>query len=233
MTVQNLSIEELDSEDLDIVSFTKFNEEHRANACCELPAHIFVKAVQLARCIDWEKESQYWNNWEAHPAIKLICDWWNTNAPDPSVRCAGSFSYVVRVDNGSKYIDLGHGMYMNSITPDGEYPTASFSNCNARLNDVLLFMFQKGKAGYTHEYTVPTRNEIYYATYLVDGDIYSDTVGRSIDNADDSRFTLNGLYFFPKTFPRAWALIAEESESPHLDHVDDAEPDYENLALRL
>lgn len=233
MAVQNLSIESLDSEDLDIVSFTKFNEEHRANVCCELPAYIFVKAVQLARCIDWEKESQYWNNWEAHPAIKLICDWWNTNAPDPSVRCAGSFSYVVRVDNGSKYIDSGHGMYMNSITPDGEYPTASFSNCNARLNDVLLFMFQKGKAGYTHEYTVPTRNEIYYATYLVDGDIYSDTVGRSIDNADDSHFTLNGLYFFPKTFPRAWALIAEESESPHLDHVDDAEPDYENLALRL
>jgi hypothetical protein len=215
MTVQNLSIEEVDPEDSDIISFSQFNDEHRANACCELPEHIFIKAVQLARHIDWEKDSPYWNNWEVHPAIQLVCDWWNKTAPDLSVRCAVSFDFVARVDNGPKYIGSGRGMYMNSVVPNGDYPVAHFSNCNARLGDFLLFTFQKGKAAYIEEFT--TRNGICFTTYLVNGDLYCDTEGDSIDSADDSLSVLSGLAWFPETFPRSWAAITEESEKSRPD----------------
>jgi hypothetical protein len=213
MTVQNLSIEELDSEDFDIVNFTAFNEEHWANACCELPTHIFIKAVEAARCIDWWKDSPYWNNWEAHPAMKLVCDWWNTTAPDLSVRCAGSFDFVARVDNGSQYISSDHGMYINSIILDGDYSVAAFSNCNARLGDILLFIFQKGKAGYIQDVSFPEKKEIYFDTYLVDGNLYSDTAGENIENADDSWVTLHGLKYFPENFPMAWEMTTFRSDA--------------------
>lgn len=199
---------ETQTEDFDITSFSQFNEDHRANACCELSTDIFVKAVELARAIDWGKDSLYDNNWEAHPAIKLVCDWWNSTVPNPELRCAASFSFCVRVDNGSNYLFGCRSMHCNSIDPDGECSARRFSSCNARLGDILLFTFEKGKAGYIPSLDLSGKREVvYFDTYLVNGEGYIDRAGESLEDADDSRDTLNALENFPENFPKAWAMF--------------------------
>jgi hypothetical protein len=60
----------------------------------EIPIDLFRNAVSIAKNYDTEPLV----NCEDHPAVKILCDWWNLQAA-PELACAGSFSIFVRDDD--------------------------------------------------------------------------------------------------------------------------------------
>lgn len=57
-------------------------------ACIEIPRELFLEAIDLARTSNVEVLG------ERHPAIRLLCDWWNSQRRSPHE--AGFFEFIVR-----------------------------------------------------------------------------------------------------------------------------------------
>lgn len=121
---------------------------HRAIACVEMPVDVLKKAVELATSqpdpfADAEG-ARVMGQVERHPAIGLLCDWWNSNAPVTTTRCAGYAMVWER--EGDRYLC--------SYCETPKSPLQNFmrsSSSLARVGDDLLIEFWKGSADFSYD----------------------------------------------------------------------------------
>lgn len=104
-----------------VSTFSRYTTEHKDNGSAELPAALFLQAVKLAREVPYNKQAiqsqlaagdmERMGLLERHPAMKLLCAWWEANRPDqPGIMSAGMAMPFIRVLDDDKYYcgDLEH-----------------------------------------------------------------------------------------------------------------------------
>jgi hypothetical protein len=172
-------------------TFNTFVEQHRKNACCEMPVEIFLDAWKQARIDEDNSLFDKSGNYEDHPAVKTICNWWREHTPSPHKE-AGCFEVWVRVEDDEDYWNAWHETPSRLI--------ASFDGdelCNARIGDHILIEFLAKKS----EFAVISRNDTMVKT--VDGADYFD-IGLSLEETSEAWYSYKLLLDFPESFPVAW-----------------------------
>lgn len=91
-------------------SFSRLNDEHKANGSAVLPASTLLKAIWLAENtpykyrpnIDGSGSEDFTGRLESHPALAFLSRWWETNRPDSdsSFRVGMAMLFVRVVDDG-------------------------------------------------------------------------------------------------------------------------------------
>ena len=182
------------------------NEAHRANGPIEMPAELFLRAIDHAKKVPFTKESKFGKaiagvpgGMEQHPAMKLLCDWWET------VRAKG------------EPFKPGMAMPLIRVRDDGEYwwgdheaPNSAVNGFNrsgrnaARIGDQLLILFQARQ-----ETAVFDNNGM--TVFLPSGEPFK-TIGISKEQYlngewDEAEYCLNALASFPDRFPSAWEFL--------------------------
>ena len=193
---------------------------HRSFASIEIPSSLFVKSIDLMyqenrnilkSCgyssidlneltVEAEERTiqKYYGNWARYPSINLICHWWNTKAPNKSMRNAGSFYISVREDNGKYYQQVGpeddliYTEQMNIFQKD----------CRAYLGDYLLITFLNRTSLYRKE---PGFNHFYVDS--VDEYQHFDAWGENPEEADFAYKTYRELRKFSLRFSSTWSAI--------------------------
>lgn len=187
--------------------FTTYKEAHHNNACCEIPAEVLYRAIQLAREISVGEDSPYYWNSEAHPAMRHICDWWNKNAPVLESRIAAQMQIDVRIADENLYYS---GMDEKPPWPiDGEWRQASRNAC-ARWDDYVLVEFAQTKAA-----NIYGRHS--FEVLNVVGEDFHSGEGVPPGEAktwDFAREGLEALRDFPKRFPFAWKKLQAAVNNP-------------------
>lgn len=75
----------------------------------EMPVELFNQAINAAHKM-YDSHIEYEGSLEDIPAVKMICDWWNTTCPNLKLRRAGSFNIYVRdEEDHSKWESLQNG----------------------------------------------------------------------------------------------------------------------------
>jgi hypothetical protein len=172
-------------------SFNTFVEQHRKNACFEMPVEIFLDAWGQARIDEGNSLFDKSGNYEDYPAVKTICNWWREHTPSPHKE-AGCFQVWVRVEDDEDYWNAWYE------TPGRQI--ASFDGdelCNARIGDRILITFLAKKS----EFAAIGKNGTMVKT--VDGADYFD-VGLSLEETSEAWYSYKLLLDFPKMFPVAW-----------------------------
>lgn len=116
---------------------------HRSIACLEMPPSIFAEAVLLAQTTP-DPPSRAMGQCERHPAVELLCRWWNTNAPDTVTRCAG---YVMAWERQSD-------QYVCSYPETPSKTIQQFMQVEAalaRVGDDIILEFWKGCEHFTYD----------------------------------------------------------------------------------
>ena len=184
-------------------------EEHKANAAIEMPADLFVRAVTLAEEIPFHDESEFAlsvanipGGFEHHPAMKLLCDWWDTTRPGGEPFKPGSAMPLVRVRDDGEY---WWGSY--------EIPNVSVKGFNntgkdvARIGDLMLILFQAVQNSAVFDETGMT-------VMLPSGSPHS-TIGITREQylageSDEAWYCLKALASFQRRFPSAWRFLNSE-----------------------
>jgi len=190
-------------------SLKQDNEAHRANGPVEMPADVFVRAVKFAGEVAFDVESEFAKSvtgvpggFERHPAMRLLCDWWDT------VRTAG------------EPFKPGSAMPMVRVRDDGEYwwgyyeiPNAPVEKFNpsgrdvARIGDFLLVLFQA-----TQEVAKFDQDGMHIM--LPSGEVYNCIGIEKKDylagECDEAIFCLRALDAFPTRFPAAWKFLNQK-----------------------
>lgn len=186
--------------------FERDNEVHRANGPVELPAELFVQAVKLAEGIPFDNDSPFASEvrgvpggMERHPAMKLLCAWWETVRPDGEPFKPGSAMPMIRVRDDGEYW-WGHSEIPN-VSIDGFNPSGRDM---AHVGNLVLVLFQA-----TQE--IARFDEHGMHTFLPSGEPHSTveiTKGDFLDGAsDEAWFCLNALATFRNRFPAAWDFL--------------------------
>lgn len=179
---------------------------HLSNACIEMPASVFERAVTLAREIPFEKGSDFaaegadvMGHCETHPAAMELCRWWNSNAPVEATRSAGLFNLWIRVRDDGQYW-AGHD---ETPTVPMEMLSAG-ADAHARVGGLVLIEFNKGSKDFTFD-------EGGFEVHDVTGRVISSAgVGRGdIESGefDEGWYCLRALGSFPERFPGAWGEV--------------------------
>ena len=189
------------------------NEAHRANGPIEMPSDLFVRAIKLAGEIPFEVESAFAKSvagvpggFERHPALQLLCEWWETVRPDGEPFKPGSAMPMVRVRDDGEY-----------WWGDHEVPNSSVVNFNpsgrdvARIGDFLLVLFEA-----TQEVAKFDQEGMH--TFLPSGEEY-ECIGVDKESYlkgewDDAWTCLRALISFRSRFPAAWKKLEAESPAP-------------------
>jgi hypothetical protein len=117
-------------------------ELHKNSASCAMPVALLCKAISMARhdqrLSRFEQPPLPHNdliNYEKHPSIKMICDWWNNSMPGCHYKAAFFFMNV-RVENNDVYFD---GYYE---TPAARvHQLIEDRESQARVRDYILISF--------------------------------------------------------------------------------------------
>lgn len=179
---------------------TALTREHKENACCELPPEVLHRAIQLALSSPVDEDSPYRSNYEIHPAMRHICDWWNQHAPNVEYRRAAQAVLWVRE----------RGWYESM----GEEPGESIQRRDRRdrcaaCGDHILVEFQQGRAAYVYASLEPC--DVKFTTILgVDG-MPRLHVGTSPEECHDDALALQYLQRFPSCHPRLWDELQQEA----------------------
>lgn len=183
-------------------------EAHRANAPIEMPVALLVQAVHLARqepkTPRQPETPRAPASCEQHPAVRLLCDWWDTARPAGEPLRPGAFALWVRVRPDGQYWAGHHetpNLEVRDMNPDG-------TDC-ARVGDALLVLFYAEQAA-------ASWGEDGVTIYLPSGDPYM-TVGVDHEDFaagtyDEAWYSLEALRAFPERFPALWAAL---SAGPH------------------
>lgn len=181
-------------------------EAHRANGPVVMPAELFVEAVRLAENVSFDKESDFAKSvagvlggLEKHPAMKLLCDWWESVRPEGEPFRPGSAMPIVRVRDDGEYW-WGHHEIPN-VPVDGFNPSGRDV---ARVGDQMLVMFQA-----TQESAIFDKDGM--TVLLPSGEPYQTT---GIDKEqylsgewDEAWFCLSALTSFRSRFPSTWSFL--------------------------
>ena len=152
---------------------------------------------------------------EQHPAVRLLCDWWDTARPAGEPLRPGSFMPWVRVQNDGRY---WAGYYE---TPQGHVQGFNpYGTDCARVGDALLILFYAQQAaGIWSEDALPSSPYLPstltirrpsgrpYMTARVSREIFE------IGGYDEARCSLESLRVFPERFPALWAVLSQTSET--------------------
>lgn len=174
--------------------FSTGNEEHRAAASLAMPAEVMCEAIELALAIPYDARNPPRGYYPSHPAVKLLCQWWNENAPE-ELRTAVAAMPWVRVD--------GEGEYVCGYCERPDAPVSSFSPViTARVEELVLMEFFQ-----EHRPAAEGGIEV----VGVDGATLVD-VGVEWEDVETGRYheayyTLEALATFPVRFPEAWAAL--------------------------
>jgi hypothetical protein len=172
------------------------SDSHKENACCEMPPAVLYQAIQMAISEPWAEDGPYSSNWEKHPAMRHICDWWNAHAPTLEFRRAAQAVLWVR-ENGRYY-------------SAGEEPSESIRRRDkqdrcAFCGDHILVEFQQGMAAYVYE---PFGLHQMLCTTIVGVDgVPRLHVGASPNECNDDALSLQYLEQFPNRCTRAWEQL--------------------------
>ena len=206
----------------------ELDQLHRSYASIEMPASLFVKALDLMQKEDKNlltsgdykfsdyssltdsaediTEYKYMGNWENYPSIVLICDWWNSNAPNIEMRIAGSFHISVRQIDGKTY---------QQINPEnGSIWIKSGSDidkeCKAYVGNYLLISFLKKISLYRQE----SGFDHFYVDYVDESETF-DVWGENPQVADMAYRTYQELRKFSRRYSSIWnsiKLLAKENQ---------------------
>lgn len=186
--------------------FDQDNEAHRKNAAVVMPDELFVRAVKLAEEIPFDAESDFAKSIvgipggnERHPAMRLLCEWWESVRPEEEPFKPGSAMPMIRIRDDGEY---WWGHY--------EIPNVPVKNFNpskrdvARIGDLVLVIFcatQKVAKFDDHGMIV----------MLPSGEPYN-TIGISEDDYlsgqyDEAWYCLNALASFRSRFHNAWEFL--------------------------
>lgn len=176
---------------------------HRANALIEMPARLFLDAVLLARDVPFSGSvSDTPGGLERHPALKLLCDWWDGVRPAGEPFRPGLCMPYVRVCDDGQYW-CGYYEYPNN-------PVEGFNpggRNTARLGDLILVQFQAAQESARFDergMTIMRPDGTDDATVGVGEGEY-----RS-GKFDEAWYSLDALAEFPRRFPAAWRWIEQE-----------------------
>ncbi|HIH2744968.1 TPA: hypothetical protein ACYLN4_000634 [Burkholderia lata] len=182
------------------------NEAHRANGPIEMPAEIFVRAVELAQQVPFDSESDFARSvsgvpggMERHPAMRVLCDWWETVRPAGEPFRPGSAMPMIRVRDDGEYW-WGHAEIPNA-------PVEDFNPSGrdvARIGNFMLILFQA-----TQE--VATFDAEGMHIFLPSGEPYN-TIGIAKEDyttgaSDEAWYCLNALASFRTRFTAAWKFL--------------------------
>lgn len=193
-------------------TFSRFQDEHKANGSTELPAATFLKAVSLARAIPYKSRPRlvvtgdgaedHTGRLEQHPALVLLSQWWEENRPDKgsSFRAGMAMPYFRALDDG----DYQCGYMEFPSLPIGTMFSVSTS-C-ATCGDALLIHFL---ASVKHSHF----EENYLDVRSADGEVWQE-VGVTRDDVkkglyDEAWNCLDALAGFPTHFPVAYLALKE------------------------
>lgn len=131
-----------------------------------MPIHIFLDAIRAAETIPYEEGSPYHGvmaGCENHPAMKILTDWWNANAPALELRCAGiAMTWVAPHRDATIY-----SVPTNTL-PDMEFKRDVDYADVARVGDKVLLTFIKSQ----HDLN-PSEGDGCPIFRTVNGDIWS------------------------------------------------------------
>lgn len=186
--------------------FAHDNEAHQINGPVEMPAELFVQAVKLVEDIPFERDSDFARSvagvpggLERHPAMKLLCEWWESVRPSGEPFRPGSAMPMIRVRDDGQYW-WGHHEIPN-------VPVAEFNRSGrdvARIGNLMLMLFQA-----TQEVARFDTHGMHIL--LPSGEPYN-TIGVGKEEFiageyDEAWYCLNALASFRERFPAAWAFI--------------------------
>ncbi|WP_017461440.1 hypothetical protein [Dyella ginsengisoli] len=180
-------------------------DSHLANGAQVMPAKIFIEAVALARRIPAGPRSKFRRSvadvaagMEQHPAMKMLCDWWDSVQPAGEPMRAGSAMPLVRVRDDGEY---WWGYYeIPNCQVAGFNPTGANA---ARIGDLILVLFTAKQ-----EHATFGEGDFGMQLYHPNGDEAS-LIGCSkadylAGEQDEAWFALRALQDFPDRFPAAW-----------------------------
>jgi len=183
------------------------NDAHRKNGPVEMPPDLLVRAIELAQEVPFERDSEFGKSiagipggMERHPAMRLLCDWWETVRPAGEPFKPGAAMPLVRVRDDGEY---WWGYY--------ETPNIAVEDFNpngrdvARVGDLALVLFYA-----TQE--VAEFDADGMTILLPSGEPYS-TIGVDKESflrgeVDEAWYCLRGLEDFPSRFPAAWKFLS-------------------------
>lgn len=173
--------------------FRRFVKEHRGNAAVHAKdVTPLVTAIRLAQEVPYRGEP-YKDNWEAHPAVRELCDWWNrTGAAER--RNAGTFWLWVRVADEDEYWSGYH--------ESPSVPITQFwgKESNALFGDNVIVVFcESREACQVNGSGCPE-------LLTVAGEYY-ESVGMEKEEYHPAWYALESLADFPTRFPAAWESL--------------------------
>jgi|GEM_PF-2401338 hypothetical protein len=181
-------------------------EAHRANGPVEMPAELFLRAIDHAEKVAFGKKSKFAKSilgvpggMEQHPAMKLLCDWWESVRPEGEPFKPGMAMPLVRVRDDGEY-----------WWGDREVPNSPVNGFNpsgrdaARIGDQILVLFQAQQENAVFDNDGMT-------VFLPSGEQFS-TIGIDKEQflngeSDEAWACLNALASFPVRFPLAWEFL--------------------------
>jgi hypothetical protein len=185
------------------------NEQHRQNGPIEMPSHLLVEAISLARTVKYGKGSKFFKStvgvpgrMEQHPAMKLLCDWWSSVRQPGEPFLPGSAMPLVRVRDDGQYW-WGHH----------EIPNVSVSGFNksgldaVRVGDQVLVLFHatQDSATFGEEgMSIPLPSGTPGTTIGVNKSEYLN------GDVDEAWQCVEALRLFPDRFPAAWNFLNKE-----------------------
>lgn len=192
-------------------NFTEFVDLHRQNASVEMPAALFIEAIKLARSVPYAEDSAFARSvagqaggLESHPAMKLLCGWWEQNRKDGQKIKVGCAMPWIRVRNDADY------WCGNPEEPTAEIGDfAKYSTAGASLGDLALVLFLASHEHFTFD---DNGTDI----YLADGQPYS-SIGISKEEVqggeyDEAYYSLKALAWFPSRFPAAYEALLKAAK---------------------
>jgi hypothetical protein len=178
-----------------VVNFSTLNDVHSANGVVSLPPEVFLEALRLAQISfqDTPKPGKF----EEHPALKLLCDWWEANVPtqQDSLK-AGYCMPLIRVEDDDEYWS-GYGEIPNTKITAMTPFAASSAVCGGSV--LLQFyasaQFSKFPAGF-------------FESRLVTGEEWCEVSATRQDVEtgvyDEAWYSLEALRSFPTGFKAAF-----------------------------
>ena len=182
------------------------NEAHLSNGPIEMPAELLVRAVHLAQSDEFGRNSPFAKviegvpgGMEQHPAMKTLCDWWETVRPTGEPMKTGVAMPLLRVRDDGAYW-WGDREVPNSPV-DGFNPKGRNA---ARVGNQVLVLFQASQEHATFDQDGMT-------TFLPDGEQFS-TIGIEKEDfvsgaSDEARSCVQALACLPINFPSAWDFL--------------------------
>lgn len=182
------------------------NEGHFSNGSIAMPVDVLVRAVSLAKRVDFGPDSIFGidpGSLEHHPALEVLCGWWNHNAPAAEARRAKAAAVFVRTEIKPEY-EASTGE-----PPESYDHFKRTKESNATVEYTVLVAFSTGDAGLR-------LTEHGWTSELVGGGeaLCTKSAQERLvnDRPDVAKASLVNLSLFPRRHPSLWKSLQRKSK---------------------